>query len=168
MPITTKLGSKVTYCEGFPLIKLHDRLITLSCENMWQFYISTTTMPEATKLSSVMTQGRSLKSHDHLSKWSGKVTWQIKYLISALAEKLLAPKLRKWWLTVRDSHSKTHDSLTTWPTYNIEQNIWRLFHILAQFFFTSSETELDYYHQKVIVKLPHELPDDLRLRILGN
>ena len=32
---------------------------------------------------------------------------------------------------------------------NLGQNIWILFHFLEQFLFTTSETELDYYHQKV-------------------
>ena len=41
-------------------------------------------------------------------------------------------------------------------------------HLLAQFLFTASETELDYYHQKISVELPYELSNDLRLRILGN
>ena len=35
--------------------------------------------------------------------------------------------------------------------YNLGQNICLLFHFLAQFLFTTSETELDYYHQKVNV-----------------
>ena len=35
--------------------------------------------------------------------------------------------------------------------YNFEQNTCRLLHVLAQFIFTTSETGLDYYHQKVIV-----------------
>ena len=34
---------------------------------------------------------------------------------------------------------------------NLGQNICRLFHVLAQFLFTTSETELDYYHQRVNV-----------------
>ena len=34
---------------------------------------------------------------------------------------------------------------------NLEQNICRLFHVLAQFLFTISETELEYYYQKVAV-----------------
>ena len=33
-------------------------------------------------------------------------------------------------------------------TQNLGLNIYRLFHFLAQFLFTSNETELDYYHQK--------------------
>ena len=40
--------------------------------------------------------------------------------------------------------------------------------ILAQSPFTTSERKLDYYHQNVNIKLPHELPNYLRLRILGN
>ena len=34
-------------------------------------------------------------------------------------------------------------------TYNLGQNICGLFYVLAQFLFTTSETELNYYHQKV-------------------
>ena len=33
--------------------------------------------------------------------------------------------------------------------YNLGQKICTLFHFLARFVFTTSETELDYYHQKV-------------------
>ena len=55
---------------------------------------------------------------------------------------------------------------------NLGQNIWRLFafqHIL----FKKSETELGYYYQKQrlrkwMQKVPHELPNDLRLRNWGN
>ena len=34
-------------------------------------------------------------------------------------------------------------------SYNLGQNICRLFHFLAQFLSTTSETELDYYHHTV-------------------
>ena len=37
--------------------------------------------------------------------------------------------------------------------YNLGQNIWRVFHVLLQFLFTTSETELEYYHQKVSVRV---------------
>ena len=57
---------------------------------------------------------------------------------------------------------------TSSPDYNLGQNIWRLFHFLAQLFFTTSEAELDYFHMKVGVRVAHELPNNLRLRILGN
>ena len=33
--------------------------------------------------------------------------------------------------------------------HNLRQNICRLFHVLAQFLFTTSATELDYYHQRM-------------------
>ena len=36
---------------------------------------------------------------------------------------------------------------------NLGQNICRLFHFLAQFLFTTSKTELDYYHQKVSARV---------------
>ena len=42
---------------------------------------------------------------------------------------------------------------------NVGQNICILFNVLVQFFFTTSETELNYYHQT----LPQELPNDLKL-----
>ena len=40
---------------------------------------------------------------------------------------------------------------------NLGQNICRLFHFLAQFFFTTSETELDYHHHKVSTRVPERL-----------
>ena len=52
------------------------------------------------------------------------------------------------------------------PIYKFGQNIWRLFHVLAQFLFTTNETELDYYHQKVSVQVDSRVAE--RLSILGN
>ena len=40
---------------------------------------------------------------------------------------------------------------------NLRQKIQRLFHFLAQFVFTTSETEVDYYHQKVNVRVAERL-----------
>ena len=40
-----------------------------------------------------------------------------------------------------------------------EQNIWRLFHVLAELLFTTSETEQDYYHQKVNVGVATRVPE---------
>ena len=34
-------------------------------------------------------------------------------------------------------------------TYNLGQNTWIIFHILAQFPLPKCETKLDYYHQRV-------------------
>ena len=53
-----------------------------------------------------------------------------------------------------------------WHIYVLGQELWRLFHVLAQFLFTTSQTELDYYHQKVSLKIASRLAE--RLRILGN
>ena len=36
---------------------------------------------------------------------------------------------------------------------SLRQNICRLFHVLVQFLFTTSETKLDYYHQKINVQV---------------
>ena len=41
----------------------------------------------------------------------------------------------------------------TEKSYNLGQNNCRLFHNLAQFLFTTSKTELEYYHQKVNVRV---------------
>ena len=43
-------------------------------------------------------------------------------------------------------------------------NFLGLFNVLTSFPFTTSETMRDYY----LYELPHKLPNDLRLRILGN
>ena len=45
-------------------------------------------------------------------------------------------------------------------------NILRLFDVLLNFLFTTSETRRDYYKHD-IYELSHELPDNLRLRVLG-
>ena len=36
-----------------------------------------------------------------------------------------------------------------YPTHILEQDIYRLFVVLAQFLFTTSETEIDYYKHKI-------------------
>ena len=55
--------------------------------------------------------------------------------------------------------------------YNFGQNICRLFHFLARFLFTTSDTELDYYHNKTSVRVASRVPERLKpsdLRKLGN
>ena len=42
--------------------------------------------------------------------------------------------------------------------YNLGQNIRRHFYILAQISSTSSEMELDHYHQKVNVRVASQVP----------
>ena len=51
--------------------------------------------------------------------------------------------------------------------YNLGQITCRLFHLWAQFLFTASETELDYYHQKMNVRFALRV-NNLRLGKLGN
>ena len=50
-------------------------------------------------------------------------------------------------------------------TYNQFHNILRLFDVLPNSRFL---TRGDYYLKHGIYELPHELPNDLRLKILGN
>ena len=55
--------------------------------------------------------------------------------------------------------------------YNLGQDIWRYFHVLAQFLFTTSETELQYYHQRVSVQVASRVVKILKafdFRKLGN
>ena len=55
--------------------------------------------------------------------------------------------------------------------WNLGQNILRLFHFLVQFFFTTSETEIDYYYQKVHVQVALRVVKRLKtydFRKLGN
>ena len=52
--------------------------------------------------------------------------------------------------------------------YNHFHNILRLFDVLPNFPFTTNETEPNYPYKQGTYKLPHKLPNDLRLRILGN
>ena len=54
------------------------------------------------------------------------------------------------------------------PTYNHVDNILRLFDGWANFYFTTSQTKRDYLYKNGIYELPHELPNGLRIRILGN
>ena len=49
-------------------------------------------------------------------------------------------------------------------SYNHFHNILRLFDLLPNFPFTTGETMGD----NVMYELPHELPRDLKLKILGN
>ena len=42
---------------------------------------------------------------------------------------------------------------------NLRQNISRLFHFVAQFLFTTTETELDCYHQRVNVRVAEQFAE---------
>ena len=43
------------------------------------------------------------------------------------------------------------------------QKIWRHFHVLAQFLFITSEAELDYYHQKISVRVASRIAERLEI-----
>ena len=57
--------------------------------------------------------------------------------------------------------SKTNINLIIY-NYNLGQNIRRLFHFSAKFVFTTSETELDYYHQKVSARVASRVAERLK------
>ena len=46
--------------------------------------------------------------------------------------------------------------------FNLGQNICRLFNVLAKFLFTTSGMELDYYHQKVNVRIISQVAEQLK------
>ena len=46
--------------------------------------------------------------------------------------------------------------------YNHGKNIDRLFHILRQIPFTTSERKLDYYHQKVNIRVASQVAKELK------
>ena len=45
--------------------------------------------------------------------------------------------------------------------YNLGQNIFRLFHFLTQFVFTTRKTELDYYHHRANVRVASRVTERL-------
>ena len=51
-------------------------------------------------------------------------------------------------------------------TYNLEQDICRLFHLLAEFALSTSETELDYYHQEVNVRVALRIVEQFKIEDL--
>ena len=53
-------------------------------------------------------------------------------------------------------------------TYNPGQNIWELYNILAPVGFATSKTNLISSMVNYVYELPHESPNDLRIRILVN
>ena len=50
----------------------------------------------------------------------------------------------------------------------LEKNICRLFHVSAQFLFTTSEMKLDYYQQKVNARVVSRVVESPKQQILGN
>ena len=70
-------------------------------------YISTTTMPMATKLGRVEMYNDELpaiKPKVSLITWSWKLNWNIRFAISLLLKGLWPPNLARWWLTMRRFH----------------------------------------------------------------
>ena len=62
-------------------------------------------------------------------------------------------KIVKKRLRISEGYIFQFYSKEVFKIFNIGQNICRLFHLLEQFLFTTSETELDYYQQKVNVQV---------------
>ena len=72
------------------------------------WWLSTTTMPMATKLGRVVTYHEVLppiKSCNPLTAWSCKITWQTKTITFPLPQCLWRLNLAGWWLFMKSSHT---------------------------------------------------------------
>ena len=72
------------------------------------WWLSTTTMPMATKLGTVVTYHEVLppiKSCNPLTAWSCKITWQTKTITFPLPQCLWRLNLAGWWLFMKSSHT---------------------------------------------------------------
>ena len=98
IPLTTKLGTVVTYYEELPLIKLLDSSITCYSEVRW--HIKYFIFPLA------LGQWSPIMARWWISVYSGEVTWQIKNIIFPLPHCLWSQDLSRWWYTSRSSHPK--------------------------------------------------------------
>ena len=59
---------------------------------------------------------------------------------------------------------RSHEKSLEHEVYNnLGQSICKLFHFLAQFFFTTSEAELDYYQPKVNVRVVSRVAERLKI-----
>ena len=113
---------KVTF--PFAHVILWDHLIN------WNHYISTTTVPMATKLDRMVTYLNGLvpvKSHSHLITWFCKITWQTKIIKSSLPLST-ASKLDRM-ITYLDEllPIKSHVPLITWSCEITWQNKTTIF-----------------------------------------
>ena len=116
IPMTTWLGSVVTYLEGLPFLRWHNPLIMWSCEIKWKTKTITFPIPEyprsryklktyihyhnaAIKRGRVVSYCEGLpimKLHDPLIMWSYRIMWQIKNVLSALQKWLKPPNVASW------------------------------------------------------------------------
>ena len=114
MPMTTKLGTVVTYHKELSPIKSHDPLIMWSREIMWQIKIIITPLPE--RLPPPMAMVTYLdgllptKSHHHFIMGSCKITWWTKTIISPLP----VPMATKFGRVTYLERLQTIKSYSTW------------------------------------------------------
>ena len=87
--------------------------------------------------------------------------FQLKWKVS---KHFTRPKQR---VTVRKLLSP-HRRNASYSSAILEKNICRLFHVSAQFLFTTSEMKLDYYQQKVNVRVVSRVVESPEQQILGN
>ena len=80
-------------------------------------YISTTTVPIATKFGSMMgllLEGLlNVKSHDSLITWFCEIPWQTKNVVFPILQCLVSPNLVGWWHKLRSSYPESHLMLWT-------------------------------------------------------
>ena len=117
--VATKPGRNLTYLDGLPSVRLHDPLITSSCEITWTFKttISTIWVSMATKLARMVTYLDGLlprKSNETLITRFCELTWQSEIIICPPLQCLWPPNLASWWLAIKGFYSMLHHPLITW------------------------------------------------------
>ena len=118
-----------------------------------RFWKKTLNTPEEVMQMIVLNMGQINHAHEKIFSFSYHLVW-LDATLDALANEAFTP-----------------NPIVSSKQYDLGQNIWRLFHFSAQFFFTTSETELGYYHQKVNVRVASRVAERLKtydLRKLGN
>ena len=97
----TLRGSYYQVTWPFNIVLLRDHVTNLN------HYISTTTIPGATKPNRMVTyleEPPAKKSHDHFLTWSCKITLKIKYIISPLIQGLWLTNMARWLYIMRSFH----------------------------------------------------------------
>ena len=121
MPIATTNGRVVIYLNRLVFMKLHDPLITWSCEIMWQTKIIIPILPEYLWTQNLVgywiTLGVLYPWSHCIDMWSCKVTWQTKII--------------KYPLNIQGGvpFHKSSNSLITW---NVTKNILATVSLLPQ------------------------------------
>ena len=114
-------------------------------------YISTTRWPMATITDKIVTYLDGLlpiKSHGPFIRWSCKVTWQTKTIIS----QQWSPNLSDWWLTLKVSYLLSHMDLENAWSHEITRQIKNILSPLPQCLSPPICRVVDYLEMLLVIK----------------